>query len=375
MVSIGHMPLLYTYYYMSHPKVLAFYLPQYHPFKENDEWWGKGFTEWTNVAKAKPLFYGHYQPKVPSELGFYDLRLTDVQKAQAELARQYGVDGFCYYNYWFSGTELMGLPLHNMVRDKSVDIPFCICWANETWYNKMWSKDGSIVSKKVLIEQAYPGQEDNERHFYSLLDAFKDDRYIKVDGRLLFMIYKPLEMSCLKEFMDQWNILAEKEGLPHFYFVGQTIRNTEFEVLRKSGLDCVCYFGLWDALALQSRLGKWADRLLHSISATPRRFRYPKLLDMMPVDVWKDEFICPSLLPNWDHTPRSGLNGFVLTDTTPEVFEGHVRSVFNLTRDKRNRLVFLKSWNEWGEGNYVEPDLRFGRGYLEALKRVKDNCV
>ena len=357
---------------MSQPKVLAFYLPQYHPFKENDEWWGKGFTEWTNVTKAKPLFRGHYQPKVPFELGYYDLRQTQVQRSQADLATQYGVDGFCYYHYWFNGTELMGLPLRNMISDKSVNIPFCLCWANETWYNKMWSKDGSITNKKVLIEQTYPGADDNERHFYSLLDAFRDERYIKVDGRLLFMVYRPLEITGLKAFMEQWNSLADRNGLPHFYFVGQSTHMADMDRLRETGLDCVDYLGLWDALAKQNRIVKWSKRIWQNISRTPRKVRYTSLLDDMMSDQCRDEFICPTLLPNWDHTPRSGLNGFVLTGTTPDVFARQARIAFDQVKEKQNKLVFLKSWNEWGEGNYMEPDTKFGRGYLEALLREKE---
>ena len=360
--------------HLSKPFVLAYYLPQYHPFKENDEWWGEGFTEWTNVTKAKPLFRGHYQPKIPSELGYYDLRETCVQKAQAEMARQYGVDGFCYYNYWFSGTELMGLPLHNMVKDKSIDIPFCICWANETWYNKFWSKDGSKVKRKLLIEQTYPGAKDNEKHFYALLDAFSDERYIKVDGRLLFMIFKPLDMTGLKDFMDQWNSLARQNGLPGFYFVGQTIHMSDMEELRSTGLECVNYFGLWDAWARQNPVAKWINRIWQIVSGTPRKIRYSKILRLM-TDAGKDEFICPTLLPNWDHTPRSGSKGSVLTDTTPEMFSKQAGMVFDQVSGKNNRLVFLKSWNEWGEGNYMEPDSRYGRCYLEDLKQEKDKCL
>ena len=204
------------------PRVIAFYLPQYHPTPDNDKWWGKGFTEWTNVGKAKPLFRGHYQPKVPADLGYYDLRLPEVRAAQAELAKEAGIEGFCYYHYWFGdGKQELELPFNEVIRTGEPDFPFCLCWANESWHAKFWDKDGKASSKKLLIEQRYLGHEDNVKHFYSLLPAFKDKRYMKVDGKLLFLIYRPLDFENVSGFIQDWQKLARENELEGFHFVGQ----------------------------------------------------------------------------------------------------------------------------------------------------------
>ena len=173
-------------------KVIAFYLPQYHPTPHNNEWWGEGFTEWTNVAKAPKLFWGHYQPKVPADLGFYDLRIPEVREKQAELAKYAGVDGFCYYHYWFgNGRVELETPFNEVLKTGKPDFPFCLCWANETWSRKFWNKDGNVAQSTTLAEQTYPGMDDIISHFMNVLPAFKDPRYIKQDGMPVFMIYRP----------------------------------------------------------------------------------------------------------------------------------------------------------------------------------------
>ena len=220
-------------------KVIAFYLPQFHPTKQNDEWWGKGFTEWTNVGKAKKLYPFHYQPKIPSELGYYDLRLPEVREAQVELAKEANVYGFCYYHYWFSeGNEILDRPFKEVVNSGHPDFPFCLCWANQSWHSKFWNKDGTST-KKLLVEQLYLGEHDNKSHFLSLLTAFKDKRYIKVEGRLLFMIYDPISFPSFLEFKNQWNKLAVSYGLPEFYFVAQTFNKDKVDYLLSLGYDGV----------------------------------------------------------------------------------------------------------------------------------------
>ena len=224
---------------MNDTKLIAFYLPQYHPTKRNDEWWGKGFTEWTNVGKAKPLYPGHYQPHVPADLGYYDLRLPETRKAQADLARQYGVYGFCYYHYWFEdGFEELERPFYEVVELGEPDFPFCLCWANESRYSKFWNIDGKVSEKKLLAEQKYLGKEDNEKHFYKLLKAFEDHRYITYQGKLLFIIYKPLEFVGLNEFMEQWQTLAKANGVKEFHFAGVTsdVKN-EYDEIKNLGIE------------------------------------------------------------------------------------------------------------------------------------------
>ena len=360
-------------------KVIAFYLPQYHPTPNNDEWWGKGFTEWTNVAKAKKLYPGHYQPKVPADLGFYDLRLPEVREQQAELAKEAGVDGFCYYHYWFSeGNEELDLPFKQVVAYKKPDFPFCLCWANESWYSKFWNKDGS-AQKKLLAEQKYLGEKDNEAHFYSLLEAFKDSRYIKVEGRLLFMIYQPLNFKNFIEFKNQWNNLAKKNGIPEFYFVGYTMYANWIEDIEKAGFDAVNHCRRLDYYFQYDTGLKYISKLINFIKLfvrIPFIVSYSKAIKkaIRPEDYKENVF--PTMMPNWDHTPRSVDGGTVLHNSSPELFKKHAIDVMKTVKNKQeeHKIVFLKSWNEWGEGNYMEPDLKYGKGYIKALKEARRVC-
>lgn len=351
---------------MSKPRIIAFYLPQYHPTPNNDLWWGKGFTEWTNVGKARPLFPGHYQPHVPGELGYYDLRLPIVREQQAQLAREAGIEGFCYYHYWFeNGKEELDLPFKEVVESGKPDFPFCLCWANQSWENKMWNKDGAVVGSKLLVEQKYLGKEDNEAHFYSLLKAFKDPRYIKIDNRPLFMIYQPLIFDHLVEFMSQWNDLAQKHGMEKFFFVGQCGTKEELQKNLELGFDLVNYSRLLN-IPQQSFWGKiW--RKIHN---APRVVKYSQMIRRFNDSIYNDEKICPVIIPGWDHTPRSGNRGLVYSHSTPELFRWHVNDILETTKNKKNNVIFLKSWNEWGEGNYIEPDLKYGRAFLNVLKDV-----
>ena len=212
-------------------RVIAFYLPQFHPTPENDKFWGKGFTEWTNATKAKPLFKGHHQPHIPADLGFYDLRMPEVREAQAELAREAGVEGFCYWHYWFgNGKQFLQKIFDDVVDSGKPDFPFCVGWANHSWTNKNWVNTKTFSKDFYIAEQTYPGPQDHEAHFYSLLKAFKDKRYIKVDGKLLFYIFAPLQFPNVKEFMNLWQELAKKEGLPGFYFIALQFQKTKNQI-------------------------------------------------------------------------------------------------------------------------------------------------
>ena len=221
---------------MSDIKVIALYLPQFHPTPDNDEWWGKGFTEWTNVGKAKPLFPGHYQPKVPADLGYYDLRLPEVREQQAQLAKEAGIYGFCYYHYWFGhGKQELELPFNEVLASGKPDFPFMLCWANESWHAKFWDKDGKASSKKMLIEQTYD-DDDIDPHFYHLLPAFKDPRYIKIDGCPAFMIYRPDEMPDPEKIIKRWQELAKQNGLLGITFMAylDSDINTDTFIKRES---------------------------------------------------------------------------------------------------------------------------------------------
>lgn len=353
-----------------HPKarVIAFYLPQFHPTPENDEWWGKGFTEWTNVAKMRPLFRGHYQPRLPGELGFYDLRVPQVRAAQADLARQYGVEGFCYWHYWFAGRRMLNMPFDEVLKSGQPDFPFCLAWANETWRGFFHGTGGQ---RNVLVEQTYGGVEDYTAHFYAVLPALRDKRYITVDGKPLFMIYKPLASPEIPIFIDTWRRLAAQNGLSGIYFVGHINENgISADDVLASGVDGVNPTRLF-AYNYQRSFFK---RLLGQFNKIFRGVRlvYPySKVSRFFIDKTEDyrDNVYPSIVPCWDHSPRTGRRAFVVTGSTPALFASHVGSALDAvqSRDDEHKIIFIKSWNEWAEGNYMEPDAFWGRAYLENL--------
>lgn len=383
---------------MNKARIIALYLPQFHPIPENDKWWGPGFTEWTNVAKAKPLFRGHHQPRIPADLGFYDLRLAETREQQAMLAREAGIEGFCYYHYWFGGgRQLLERPFNEVVASGKPDFPFCICWANHTWSNKTWNRKSAMQQDSVLMEQTYPGTEDDIAHFNSLLPAFRDPRYMTVDGKLIFVIYDPLKFINIKRFIETWRKLAEKNGLPGFHFVGMTPSTLTLRVaadgsrqrvmpnLKSSakifkdvldlGFDSVNSFGKRRGEMLYE--GKWknlAKTILRHVGLPTGSIRYDYERTVCnyfaPEDSWENVY--PTILPQWDRTPRVSSWDGVYVNATPEKFEKHIRQALELIKDKapEHRILFLKSWNEWGEGNYVEPDLQWGHGFLDAIHRA-----
>ena len=364
---------------MTKPRVIALYLPQYHPTPDNDEWWGKGFTEWTNVGKAKPLFRGHEQPKVPADLGYYDLRLPEAREAQAELAKEAGVDAFCYYHYWFgNGKEELELPFKETLKTGRPNFPFCLCWANESWHSKFWNMDGT-VQKKTLVEQAYPGDDDIRAHFNSLLPAFKDPRYVKVNGKLFFMIYLPLMYPEVHHFIEMWNTLAKGNGLEGFYFVGHLVHGEDItpsniDKIVSLGFDAVNVAGLFRAIHKERG---FTSRFKHKVFHRPYVMKYK---DIIPDLITKDDMrpdVIPTITPNWDHSPRSGASGVVVTNVTEELFKEHARQAIAVAnkREGEERIVVLKAWNEWGEGNYMEPDLKNGKMYINALQEVLNSEV
>ena len=358
---------------MSKPKIIAFYLPQYYPTPHNDEWWGKGFTEWTNVARAKKLFPGHYQPKIPADLGFYDLRLPEIREQQAQLAREAGIEGFCYYEYWFGdGHEELELPFSEVVDSGKPNFPFCLCWANESWKKKSWSKDGAVFDSKLLAEQTYPGEQDIVNHFNARLKAFKDQRYMKYEGRLIYMIYRPLDYPGVQTFMDTWQRLAKENGLPGFYFLGfEFLPELHGAEILQKGFDAIvsCRNSKDHIPSIWSIIRR-SSFIINIPRINPYKKMWPRLVTELEK---KDDKYIPVLMPNWDHTPRSGARGDLFQGATPEEFGKHCMDVLTAVVKKKNPLCFIKSWNEWGEGNYMEPDLKYGKGYINALRNVIDH--
>lgn len=357
-------------------EIIAFYLPQYHPTKHNNEWWGEGFTEWTNVAKAKPLYPGHYQPKIPADLGFYDLRIPEIRKQQADLAKEAGITGFCYYHYWFgNGEQELELPFNEVVASGEPNFPFCLCWANETWSRKFWNKDGNVEGKRDLAVQKYLGEDDDTQHFYSLLSAFKDKRYIRIDGKCLFMIYRPLAFEGVSKFMKLWNDLAKENGIDGFHFVAYTLNvDDEYDKLKKLGFNSICSCRL--GCRKKRNYGWLVRRLISTFTKIPIIISYKKVFPKLIQSFEREhEDVFPTMVPNWDHTPRSGSNGYLYSNCDPELFKVHAKDALEAIKDKpaNRKVCFLKSWNEWGEGNYMEPDLKYGKRYINALKEAIKN--
>lgn len=380
-------------------RLIAYYLPQFHPIPENDKFWGKGFTEWTNVAKAKPLFRGHYQPRIPADLGFYDLRMPEVREEQAQMAREVGIEGFCYWHYWFGhGRKILERPFQEVLSSGKPDFPFCLCWANHSWSTKTWDKDTSRSNDTMIAEQLYPGVEDYIAHFNYLLPAFKDRRYIMVEGMPIFGIYEPFHHPEARLFMDIWRRLAKENGLKGIYFYaitrsgnfnrfdsdGHVVRvipnlkssAEDYNAMLAQGYDGLNSIG--QVRAEMSYHNKFVNMFLLGLrkyfpSLVPSvRFDYPKLMRqfLSPEDSWSNVF--PTVFPQWDRSPRAGKVDGVYVNSTPEHFETHLREALHLVqhKDMDHRIIFLRSWNEWAEGNYVEPDLKYGHGFLDAIKKV-----
>ena len=365
------------------PIIIAYYLPQFHPCKENDEWWGKGFTEWTNVGRAKPLWKGHKQPRVPTELGYYDLRIPDVREQQAQLARESGVTAFCYWHYWFgNGKRLLGEIFDEVLASGSPDFPFCLGWANHSWFAKSWDKDTG--KDKLLIEQTYPGEEDAKMHFDYLLKAFKDSRYVKIDGKPFFLIYDGMKVP--KEYIESFRRWVKENGFPDLYLVTST---TDFfrkkEEFLAMGFDAVTYIRqstLWtEDYMKMNKLQKYTSRIVRVIKQTltgiPRGARdYSKAYKRLVTSAEFDPDVIPQIVPQWDHSPRSGDKANVIFyNSEPKYFAENVKDALNAVKEKPEgrQIIILKSWNEWGEGNYMEPDLDHGRGFIEALIKTLNN--
>lgn len=350
-------------------RVIAFYLPQFHPIPENDKWWGKGFTEWSNVAKARPLFRGHYQPHLPADLGFYDLRVSDTRLLQAELAQEHTIEGFCYWHYWFNGNRLLERPFHEVLDSGQPTLPFCLAWANETWSRRWLGEE-----KDILQEQTYTDADDRA-HAEWLVKVFADPRNIRVRGRPLFLIYRPLDLPEPKRTAEVLRTTCVRHGIPDPYLLGVNAHC--------SYLDCKT-IGFDGTLNFEPQLGVLPD-CFRDGRLFPRAFRNLKLGVWNPkLKVYKyaaarelmgqkKEYpVYPCIFVGWDNTPRRGDDGVIIVDSAPEEFEKGLRTMMSSVLDKPfdDRLFFINAWNEWAEGNHLEPDLRYGCQYLEAVKRV-----
>lgn len=355
-------------------RAIAFYLPQFYPTPENDEWWGNGFTEWTNVGKAKPLFSGHYQPRVPADLGYYDLRVPETREKQAELAREAGIEGFCYWHYWFSGRRLLDKVFREVVESGKPDFPFCLCWANHSWYAKTWSPS---APDKLLIEQKYEGVEDFTHHFQELLLAFKDERYIKIEGKLVFGIYD-VYFKDFALFKTTWEQLAAENDLPGFFFFGLCQQAHMIPVALDNGFQHIVAGALVDThYYADSKIRRKWGLLKRQYLKTPYVVDYKKYCAFskryFDTNYEKYPEMIPCIEPGFDHSPRSAHRGIVFSGATPDIWEEVCKNTVELLLKSKNhpeKVVFIKAWNEWAEGNYLEPDMVYGKGFIHALSKV-----
>lgn len=356
-------------------RVIAMYLPQYHAFKENDEWWGKGYTEWTAVKRGEPLFRGHVQPRVPLNDNYYDLDKEGEKtlRWQASLAKEYGVYGFSIYQYYFKGHKLMEKPMETLLAHKDIDIKYCICWANETWTRTWYG-----LESEVLIAQEYGDENDWREHFDYCLQFFKDDRYIKVDNKPVFQIYKTFDIDCLKDMMKCFNEWAKEAGFDGIYIVsGKTAAGVEE---RSDVIDAYYYFEPGYTLKNDfPAVAKYKYNASVLINTMLNRFRASKKLErsidikdiygpILNREYAENEF--PALIPDWDNTPRRSYRGLVYRNTSPEKFEAALNVLKGKKDGHKTDFVYINAWNEWGEGAFLEPDEYRKAGYLEAVKRV-----
>ncbi len=343
-------------------RVLAFHLPQFYPTPENDEWWGPGFTEWTNTARGRRLFPGHYQPHIPADLGFYDLRNPETRMAQATLAADHGLAAFAYWHYWFAGRRMLERPVEEILQSGEPEFPFCLAWANQSWTGVWHGAPG-----RVLIEQTYPGEADDRAHFEYLEPFFRDRRYFRVGDRPLFYVFRPEELPDPIAFTDRWQRMARSAGFDGLYLVA------ELSDLHGSGVPYPPPEAMGFDAGVHVRLPFRRTRSAQLKMRARRKLGLPEMYRYSDTPVARPNVgaapIFPAVYPNWDNTPRSAARGLVLTGSTPERFRVHLRDAIDRVQEHEpeERLVFVKSWNEWAEGNHLEPDLRFGRANLDVV--------
>ncbi|WP_324671907.1 glycoside hydrolase family 99-like domain-containing protein [Hymenobacter sp. GOD-10R] len=352
-------------------RALAIYLPQFHPIPENDEWWGMGFTEWTNVAKAQSRFPGHYQPQLPTDLGFYDLRVTETRQLQVDMARQYGIQGFCYYHYWFNGRRILERPFEEVLASGQPDFPFCLCWANENW-TRRW--DGQEA--EVLLKQDY-SKEDDLLHIQYLAKVFADPRYIRIDNKPVFIVYRTELFPNIRETVETWRKECIRLGIGEIYLI-RVERFSGNTSPTETGFDAAMEFQPDGHDFPERYYGSLKEKLLvkAGLQTSPYQrdqvYLYEQYIENVmarPQAAYKK---FPCVTPAWDNSARRKENALIIHGSTPALYEKwlkHASDTF-IPYSKDENLLFINAWNEWAEGNHLEPCQKWGRQYLEATARV-----
>ncbi|MES2366248.1 MAG: glycoside hydrolase family 99-like domain-containing protein [Pseudomonadota bacterium] len=353
-------------------RAIAFYLPQFHPVRENDEWWGTGFTEWRNVAKARPLFAGHYQPHLPADLGFYDLRLPEIREAQATLARDHGLHGFCYYHYWFNGRRILERPFNEVLASGKPNFPFCLCWANENW-TRAWNGG----EKDILLGQQY-NHADDLTHINSLFPAFEDARYIRINGKPLFIVYRTQLMPNPARTAEIWREAALKAGIGELYLARVESFGEDLNP-ETIGFDADIEFAPnWRRLGSplhRDRFSRWLIKLgvLPDVYLKQTVATYEGMIQGMLSKPVPNHVRFRGVTPGFDNSARRAEGAAILVESKPEKYAGWLREIARQTLQKQQgdeRLIFINAWNEWAEGNHLEPDLQNGHAYLQATADV-----
>ena len=354
--------------------VIAMYLPQFHRVKENDEWWGEGFTEWTTVKGADKLFSGHYQPRVPQDQNYYNLLEKDTMLWQAELMKKYNIDGVCMYHYWFKdGKQILEKPAENLLEWQDIEMPFCFCWANQTWA-RSWSKiqnanvwsdiyeqAGNTQVKGVLLEQKYGNEQQWKQHFDYLVPFFRDKRYIRIDDKPLFLIYRAVDIPCLLEMIEFWRKLAIEYGFNGIYVIGSGCKEME-----RKGLD---------AELLGEPAGEMGNLNISSAYVEGiRAWEYDDFWNGILAQEKRGKVYFEGVV-GFDDTPRRGKNGKVILNATPDKFEYYLTELMAKSAAYQNEIVFLNAWNEWGEGMYLEPDEKYEDKFLQAVLNAKNKYM
>lgn len=343
------------------PRLIAFYLTQFHPIPENDQWWGKGFTEWTNVSKARPLFHGHYQPHLPTDFGFYDLRVRATRHDQIRMARAYGIDGFCYHYYWFSGTRLLQQPLEDMLADPASDMPFCLCWANENW-TRRWD----AAEHEILIAQRYL-PEDDLNFIKSLMPFFADPRYIRLDGAPFLIVYRPQHMPDPRKTAALWRDYCRQQGVGEIHLCAALTH----------GNEDYAQFGFDSGVEFPPHNSTAPNRAARLPFLKPFRGYVAEYAEIAGAYLEKPRNganVFRGIFPAWDNTPRTGDRGVIMLNATPENYEYWLAETLRRTTENypgQNRFVFINAWNEWAEGCHLEPDRKYQHRFLEATLVAK----
>ena len=368
-------------------KVLAYYLPQFHEIPENDKWWGKGFTEWTNVKKAKPLFEGHNMPRVPLNNNYYNLTDKKTQLWQVQLAKKYGIYGFCMYHYWFNGKLLLEKPIEQYLENKDLDLPFCFSWANEYWTNGWVS-----ANNKILISHDNSDEKDWYNHFMYFVPFFRDERYIKIDGKPLLILYYPNILQKCNQMIRTWRKLAKENGFPGLYILYQKAATHFDTAFDKSQFDggiefqpgyCVekgksklrrkyqnVRFKVINFIKLKTGLSR-----KKSGGSKAYHYNYDEIWKRIITSKPDNDHMYPGAFVDWDNTPRKGNRGSLYDGANPKKFKYYFKCEVRRAREVYKKdMIFLFAWNEWGESGYLEPDTANRYGYLDAIKTTLIEC-